>query len=52
MAEVFTLATEPKVMLGKAFTVPLAPTFRVVAPVEAHVILPDGVPLAALVKRT
>jgi hypothetical protein len=52
VAEVLTPVTEPKVIVGNTFTVPLADTFCVVAPVEAQAILPEGVPLAALVKRT
>ena len=41
----------PNVMVGDAFTVPLAATFFVVAPVDAQVILPEGVPVADVVKR-
>ena len=51
MAELFTLVTVPKVIVGKAFTVPLTATFWVVAPVEAQVIFPEGVPEAADVIR-
>ena len=46
-----TFETEPKVIVGKAFTVPLAETFCVVAPVDAQVILPEGVPEAVVVNR-
>lgn len=46
------LATVPKVIVGSAFTVPLAATFCVVAPVEAQVTLPEGLPEAAEVSRT
>ena len=41
----------PNVMVGKAFTVPLAIIFWVVAPEDTQVILPEGVPVAEDVKR-
>lgn len=37
---------------GNAFTVPVAATFIVVAPVDSQVIFPDGVPDAEALKRT
>src|SRR6185295_15397377 len=40
------------VTTGNAFTVPLAATFCVVAPVDAEVILPEGVPDADDERRT
>lgn len=52
MAEVFTTATVPKVIVGKAFTIPLTTTFCVVTPVEVQVILPKGLPLALDVNLT
>ena len=42
----------PAVAVGKEVTVPLAATFCVVAPVDVLAIFPEGVPAAALVKRT
>ena len=40
------------VTTGKAFTVPLAATFCVIAPVDPEVILPEGVPEADDERRT
>lgn len=42
----------PRVMVGCAFTEPLAETFCVVAPADIQRIFPPGVPLAELLKRT
>ena len=49
---VSTLLTEPKVMVGKAFTVPLAETVLVAPPLVVMLTVPEGVPDAAAVKRT
>jgi hypothetical protein len=43
---VLMVAIVPNVRVGKALTVPLTATFRVVAPVEATVTLPLGEPIA------
>ena len=52
MAVELTGLIVPRVIVGKAFTVPLAATVWVVAPVLAQVTLPLGVPVAVEAMRT